>query len=52
MSEVNKTTEPVEEKTKRPGRPKRVPAALDPKGIASREAAHAIKVAEFMGGRS
>ncbi len=46
------TNETTEEKVRRSGRTKRVQAALDPKGIASREVAHAIKVAEFLGGRT
>ena len=39
-------------KAKRQRRPKRAQATLDPKGIASREVAHAIKVAVFLGGRT
>ncbi len=46
------TNETTEEKVRRPGRSKRAKATLDPKGIASREAAHAIKVAEYLGGRT
>ena len=51
-AETSAHIEPVEEKIRRPGRSKRAQATLDPKGIASREVAHAIKVAVFLGGRT